>query len=201
MKETPNKLYGSNFGTQKKSLPTRQKISEIESSKAANDKHHAETVQSNFAKYGTGKLAPAGTVARLSGTPYPKLKDASEGDAIGFHYGYYDRGNTNIKILIETGHTSIPVLTDNITKVYQEINKTFGLRKKEMSYEELDEETKYNETLRVIGFNDGKNPEIIFDNLNETIRNCIPYREGYELGKDLRTSIEYQNMTSKGIRR
>lgn len=201
MKETPNKLYGSNFGTQKKSLPTRQKISEIESSKAANDKHHAESERLKFKKYGTRRLIPAGTVARLSGTPYPKLKDASEGDAIGFHYGYYDRGNTNIKILIETGHTSIPVLTDNITKVYQEINKTFGLRKKEMSYEELDEETKYNETLRVIGFNDGKNPEIIFDNLNETIRNCIPYREGYELGKDLRTSIEYQNMTSKGIRR
>ncbi len=201
MKETPNKLYGSNFGTQKKSLPTRQKISEIESSKAANDKHHAESERLKFEKYGTRRLIPAGTVARLSGTPYPKLKDASEGDAIGFHYGYYDRGNTNIKILIETGHTSIPVLTDNITKVYQEINKTFGLRKKEMSYEELDEETKYNETLRVIGFNDGKNPEIIFDNLNETIRNCIPYREGYELGKDLRTSIEYQNMTSKGIRR
>ena len=201
MKETPNKLYGSNFGTQKKSLPTRQKISEIESSKAENEKHHAESERLKFEKYGTRRLIPAGTVARLSGTPYPKLKDASEGDAIGFHYGYYDRGNTNIKILIETGHTSIPVLTDNITKVYQEINKTFGLRKKEMSYEELDEETKYNETLRVIGFNDGKNPEIIFDNLNETIRNCIPYREGYELGKDLRTSIEYQNMTSKGIRR
>lgn len=201
MKETPNKLYGSNLGTQKKTLPTRQQISEIESSKAANDKHHAESEKLKFEKYGTRRLIPAGTVARLSGTPYPKLKDASEGDVIGFHYGYYDRGNTNIKILIETGHTSIPVLADNITKVYQEINKTFGLNKKEMSYEELDEKTKYNETLRVIGFNDGKNPEIIFDNLNETIRNCIPYREGYELGKDLRTSIEYQKMTSKGVRR
>ena len=31
-----------------------------------------------------------------------------------------------------------------------------------MPYEELDEETKYNEILRVIGFNDGKNSEIAF---------------------------------------
>ena len=67
--------------------------------------------------------------------------------------------------------------------------------------EELDEETKYNEILRVIGFNDGKNSEIAFDSLNEVIRNCIPYREGYELGKHLREDIDYQNMTSKGMRR
>ena len=105
------------------------------------------------------------------------------------------------EILIETGSTSIPLLTDNITKVYQEINKTFGLKRKEMPYEELDEETKYNEILRVIGFNDGKNSEIAFDSLNEVIRNCIPYREGYELGKHLREDIDYQNMTSKGMRR
>ena len=90
---------------------------------------------------------------------------------------------------------------DLATKVYQEINKTFGLKRKEMPYEELDEETKYNEILRVIGFNDGKNSEIAFDSLNEVIRNCIPYREGYELGKHLREDIDYQNMTSKGMRR
>ena len=59
----------------------------------------------------------------------------------------------------------------------------------------------YNEILRVIGFNDGKNSEIAFDSLNEVIRNCIPYREGYELGKHLREDIDYQNMTSKGMRR
>ena len=181
--------------------PTRKRISEVESRIAEWDKHHAETAQSNFAKYGTGKLAPEGTVARLSGVPYPKLKNISSGDTKSFYYGYYDRGNTNIRILIETGSTSIPLLTDNITKVYQEINKTFGLNRKEMPYEELDEETKYNEILRVIGFNDGKNPEIAFDSLNEVIRNCIPYREGYELGKYLREDIDYQNMTSKGIRR
>lgn len=201
MQEKPSTLYRKNFSQTRDNTPTRKEISQIEASKVENDKHRAETAKSNFAKYGTGKLATEGTVARLSGVPYPNLERRIEADIQSFHYGYYDRGNTNIKILIETGSTSIPVLTDNIAKVYQEINKIFGLNKKEMPYEELDEETKYNETLRVIGFNDGKNPEIIFDSLNETIRNCIPYREGYELGKDLITSIEYQNMTSKGVRR
>lgn len=201
MEEKPSTIYRKNFNQTRCNTPTRKRISEVESRIAEGNKHHAETVQSNFAKYGTGKLAPEGTVARLSGVPYPKLKNMSSGDTQSFYYGYYDRGNTNIRILIETGSTSIPLLTDNITKVYQEINKTFGLKKKEMPYEELDEETKYNEILRVIGFNDGKNPEIDFDNLNEVIKNCIPYREGYELGKDLRTSMEYQNITLKGTRR
>ena len=189
MKENPNTLYRKNFNQTRCNTPTRKRISEVESRIAEWDKHHAGIAQSNF--------APEGTVARLSGVPYPKLKNISSGDIKSFYYGYYDRGNTNIRILIETGSTSIPLLTDNITKVYQEINKTFGLKRKEMPYEELDEETKYNEILRVIGFNDGKNSEIAFDSLNEVIRNCIPYREGYELGED----IDYQNMTSKGMRR
>lgn len=201
MKEIPNRLYGSKFISQRKVQVTRQEVSQSEANKVETQKHHAEVAKLNFVKYGTGKLIPEGTVARLSGVPYPKLKNVSSGDSQSFYYGYYDRGNTNIRILIETGSTNIPLLTDNITKVYQEINKTFGLKKKEMPYEELNEEIKYNEILRVIGFNDGKNPEIVFDNLNEVIRNCIPYREGYELGKDLRTSIEYQNMSSKGTRR
>lgn len=201
MKENPNTLYRKNFNQTRCNTPTRKRISEVESRIAEWDKHHAGIAQSNFAKYGTGKLAPEGTVVRLSGVPYPKLKNISSGDIKSFYYGYYDRGNTNIRILIETGSTSIPLLTDNITKVYQEINKTFGLKRKEMPYEELDEETKYNEILRVIGFNDGKNSEIAFDSLNEVIRNCIPYREGYELGKHLREDIDYQNMASKGMRR
>ena len=192
MQERPSTLYRKNFSQTRSNTPTRQKISQIEASKVENDKHRAETAKSNFAKYGTGKLAPEGTVARLSGVPYPNLERRIEADIQSFHYGYYDRGNTNIRILIETGSTSIPLLTDNITKVYQEISKTFDLNKEEMFYEEV---------LRVIGFNDGKNPEIDFDNLSAVIRNCIPYREGYELGKSLRESIEYQNMTSKGMRR
>lgn len=192
MDEKPSTLYRKNFSQTRCNTPTRKRISEVESRIAEWDKHHAETAQSNFAKYGTGKLVPEGTVARLSGIPYPNLERRIEADIQGFHYGYYDRGNTNIRILIETGSTSIPLLTDNITKVYQEISKTFDSNKEEMFYEEV---------LRVIGFNDGKNPEIIFDNLNEVIRNCIPYREGYELGKSLREDIEYQNMTSKGTRR
>ena len=192
MEENPNTLYRKNFNQTRCNTPTRKEISQIEASKVVNDKHRAETAKSNFAKYGTGKLVPEGTVARLSGIPYPNLERRIEADIQGFHYGYYDRGNTNIKILIETGSTNIPLLTDNITKVYQEISKTFDSNKEEMFYEEV---------LRVIGFNDGKNPEIAFDSLNEVIRNCIPYREGYELGKYLREDIDYQNMTSKGIRR
>ena len=141
MKENPNTLYRKNFNQTRCNTPTRKRISEVESRIAEWDKHHAGIAQSNFAKYGTGKLAPEGTVARLSGVPYPKLKNISSGDIKSFYYGYYDRGNTNIRILIETGSTSIPLLTDNITKVYQEINKTFGLKRKEMPYEELDEET------------------------------------------------------------
>lgn len=120
MKENPNTLYRKNFNQTRCNTPTRKRISEVESRIAEWDKHHAGIAQSNFAKYGTGKLAPEGTVARLSGVPYPKLKNISSGDIKSFYYGYYDRGNTNIRILIETGSTSIPLLTDNITKVYQE---------------------------------------------------------------------------------
>ena len=70
-----------------------------------------------------------------------------------------------------------------------------------MPYESLEEKIKYNEILRVIGFNDGKNPEIIFERLDETIRNCPSYKEGYELGKKLKESVEYQKITSKGVRK
>ena len=135
-KKTPTHFIEKNFNQTRCNTPTRKRISEVESRIAEWDKHHAGIAQSNFAKYGTGKLAPEGTVARLSGVPYPKLKNISSGDIKSFYYGYYDRGNTNIRILIETGSTSIPLLTDNITKVYQEINKTFGLKRKEMPYEE-----------------------------------------------------------------
>lgn len=201
MKENPDTLYRKNFNQTRYNTPTRKRISEVESRIAEWDKHHAEIAQSNFAKYGTKKLIPKGTIARLSGVPYPNLENLSEGDAQGFHYGYYDRGNTNIKILIETGNTDIPILSDNIEKVYQEINEIFGLSQKEIPYKDLDEKTKYSETLRVIGFNDGKNPEIIFERLDEAIRNCPSYKEGYELGKKLKESVEYQKITSKGVRK
>lgn len=201
MEEKPNTLYRKNFNQTKNNNLTRSEISVVASGIAASQEHNAELAQSNFAKYGTGKLAPLGTAARLSGIPYSDPEGKTAADIQGFHYGYYDRGNSNIKILIQTGIISAKLDTNNITKVYQEINKTFGLNGKEMLYEELDEETKYKEILRVIGFNDGKNPEIDFDNLNEVIRNCIPYREGYELGKYLRESMEYQNTTSKGMKR
>lgn len=201
MKENPDTLYRKNFNQTRYNTPTRKRISEVESRIAEWDKHHAEIAQSNFAKYGTKKLIPKGTIARLSGVPYPNLENLSEGDAQGFHYGYYDRGNTNIKILIETGNTDIPILSDNIEKVYQEINEIFGLSQKEIPYKDLDEKTKYSETLRVIGFNDGKNPEIIFERLDEAIRNCPSYKEGYELGKKLKESVEYPKITSKGVRK
>ncbi len=201
MKENPDTLYRKNFNQTRYNTPTRKRISEVESRIAEWDKHHAEIAQSNFAKYGTKKLIPKGTIARLSGVPYPNLENLSEGDAQGFHYGYYDRGNTNIKILIETGNTDIPILSDNIEKVYQEINEIFGLSQKEIPYKDLDEKTKYSETLRVSGFNDGKNPEIIFERLDEAIRNCPSYKEGYELGKKLKESVEYQKITSKGVRK
>ena len=201
MKENPDTLYRKNFNQTRYNTPTRKRISEVESRIAEWDKHHAEIAQSNFAKYGTKKLIPKGTIARLSGVPYPNLENLSEGDAQGFHYGYYDRGHTNIKILIETGNTDIPILSDNIEKVYQEINEIFGLSQKEIPYKDLDEKTKYSETLRVIGFNDGKNPEIIFERLDEAIRNCPSYKEGYELGKKLKESVEYQKITSKGVRK
>lgn len=201
MNERPSTLYGSNLSSQKKSMVTRQEIGRIEASSEESYKHHIEAVKAKYEKYGTGKLTPEGTIARLSGVPYPDLNKVNEGNAKSFYYGYYERGNTNIRILIETGQTSIPILTDNIMKVYQEINKAFGLNKEEMSYEQLDEKTKYNETLRVIGFNDGKNPEINFDNLNEVIRNCIPYKEGFELGKTIRENNECKRTTLKGNRR
>lgn len=189
MNETPKTLFGNKFKSQKNTTYTRKEVSHLEASKVATDKHHAEIAKSNFAKYGTGKLTSEGTVARLSGISYPNLDNITDGDRQSFYYGYYDRGNTNIKILIETGSTSIPLLTDNIMKVYQEINRIFGLNKKEMPYEELDDETKYNEILRVIGFNDGRNKEIDFEKLSEVIRNCIPYKEGFELGREYLENI------------
>ena len=79
MKENPNTLYRKNFNQTRCNTPTRKRISEVESRIAEWDKHHAGIAQSNFAKYGTGKLAPEGTVARLSGVPYPKLKNISSG--------------------------------------------------------------------------------------------------------------------------
>lgn len=198
MNERPSTVYGKNFSQIKNSILTRKKRSIVESGIAETQKHDDEKLKQNYSKYGTRKLIPKGTIARLSGVPYPNLENVSEGDAQGFHYGYYDRGNTNIKILIETGNTDIPILSDNIEKVYQEINEIFGLSQKEIPYKDLDEKTKYSETLRAIGFTDGKNPEITFDNLNEAIRNCTYYKEGYELGKSFIEAIESQNKNLKG---
>lgn len=198
MKENPDTLYRKNFNQTRCNTPTRKRISEVESGVAETQKHEDEKSKQNYSKYGTRKLIPKGTIARLSGVPYPNLENLSEGDAQGFHYGYYDRGNTNIKILIETGNTDIPILSDNIEKVHQEINEIFGLSQKEIPYKDLDEKTKYSETLRAIGFTDGKNSEITFDNLNEVIKNCTYYKEGYELGKSFREAIESQNKNLKG---
>ena len=126
MKENPDTLYRKNFNQTRCNTPTRKRISEVESGVAETQKHEDEKSKQNYSKYGTRKLIPKGTIARLSGVPYPNLENLSEGDAQGFHYGYYDRGNTNIKILIATGNTDIPILSDNIEKVYQEINEIFG---------------------------------------------------------------------------
>ena len=198
MSERPSTVYRKNFNQIKNNILTRQKRSIVESGVAETQKHDDEKLKQNYSKYGTRKLIPKGTIARLSGVPYPNLENLSEGDAQGFHYGYYDRGNTNIKILIETGNTDIPILSDNIEKVHQEINEIFGLSQKEIPYKDLDEKTKYSETLRAIGFTDGKNSEITFDNLNEVIKNCTYYKEGYELGKSFRETIESQNKNLKG---
>lgn len=199
MNEKPSTVYRKNYNQARNNMPTRKSISAVEGGIAESNKHAEEKAKANYEKLGTRKLITEGTVARLSGVPYPNLKNVSRGDAQSFYYGYYDRGDANIRILIETGNTSIPILTDNITKVYQEINKTFGLNRKEMPFEELDNDTKYNETLRVIGFNDGKNKNITFDNLSEVIKNCLPYKEGFNLGRSLVEDINYQ--ASKGTRR
>lgn len=201
MKEIPKTLYGSAYSSQKKSQPTRSAISAARIGEAESERRHEERFKEKYAKYGTGRLISEGTIARLSGVPYPNLNKVSQGDAQSFHYGYYDRGNTNLIILIGTGSTSIPLLTDNITKVYQEINRAFGLNRTEMPYEKLEENVKYNEILRVIGFTDGKNPEIVFENLDEAIKNCPSYKEGYELGKKFKENVEYQKTTSKGVRK
>ena len=107
MKENPDTLYRKNFNQTRCNTPTRKRISEVESGVAETQKHEDEKSKQNYSKYGTRKLIPKGTIARLSGVPYPNLENLSEGDAQGFHYGYYDRGNTNIKILIETGNTDL----------------------------------------------------------------------------------------------
>lgn len=196
MREEPNTLFRSSYNSSRRSESTRQEISNKQVESAEQEKHCIELAKSNFEKYGTGKFIPEGTAARLSGIPYPNLDNMTEGDKISFHYGYYERGNTNLKILIETGKTSTAILTDNIINGYNEINRIYGLKKEEMPYEELPEEVKLSEILRVIGFNDGKNKKINFEELNEAIRNCVPYKEGFELGKNYVESIEYQNMST-----
>lgn len=193
MREEPSTLFRNNYNSSRRSDSTRQEISNKQVESAEQEKHCIELAKSNFEKYGTGKFIPEGTVARLSGIPYPNLDNMTEGDKISFRYGYYERGNINLGLLIENGKTDIKILTDNIINGYNEINRIYGLKKEEMPYEELPEEVKLSEILRVIGFNDGKNKKINFEKLNEVIRNCVPYKEGFELG---RSTIEI-NTTRK----
>ena len=193
MREEPSTLFRNNYNSSRRSDSTRQEISNKQVESAEQEKHCIELAKSNFEKYGTGKFIPEGTVARLSGIPYPNLDNMTEGDKISFCYGYYERGNINLGLLIENGKTDIKILTDNIINGYNEINRIHGLKKEEMPYEELPEEIKLSEILRVIGFNDGKNKKINFEKLNEVIRNCVPYKEGFELG---RSTIEI-NTTRK----
>lgn len=193
MREEPSTLFRNNYNSSRRSDSTRQEISNKQVESAEQEKHCIELAKSNFEKYGTGKFISEGTVARLSGIPYPNLDNMTEGDKISFRYGYYERGNINLGLLIENGKTDIKILTDNIINGYNEINRIYGLKKEEMPYEELPEEIKLSEILRVIGFNDGKNKKINFEKLNEVIRNCVPYKEGFELG---RSTIEI-NTTRK----
>lgn len=193
MREEPSTLFRNNYNSSRRSDSTRQEISNKQVESAEQEKHCIELAKSNFEKYGTGKFISEGTVARLSGITYPNLDNMTEGDKISFRYGYYERGNINLGLLIENGKTDIKILTDNIINGYNEINRIYGLKKEEMPYEELPEEIKLSEILRVIGFNDGKNKKINFEKLNEVIRNCVPYKEGFELG---RSTIEI-NTTRK----
>ena len=185
MREEPSTLFRNNYNSSRRSDSTRQEISNKQVESAEQEKHCIELAKSNFEKYGTGKFISEGTVARLSGITYPNLDNMTEGDKISFRYGYYERGNINLGLLIENGKTDIKILTDNIINGYNEINRIYGLKKEEMPYEELPEEVKLSEILRVIGFNDGKNKKINFEKLNEAIRNCVSYKEGFELGRSI----------------
>ena len=196
MREEPSTLYRKNYNSQINNTSTRKEIGDSLANFVETEERLEKQAQENYQKYGTGKFIPEGTVARLSGIPYPNLDNMTEGDKTSFHYGYYERGNTNLRILVETGKTEIKTLTDNIINGYNEINRIYGLKKEEMPYEELPEEVKLSEMLRVIGFNDGKNKGINFEELNEVIRNCKSYKEGFELGRNYLDSVEYQKMSS-----
>ncbi|MGM9876301.1 MAG: hypothetical protein ACI310_03625 [Bacilli bacterium] len=185
MREEPSTLYRKNYNSQINNTPTRKEIGDNLANFVGTEERLEKQAQENYQKYGTGKFIPEGTKARLSAVPYPNLDNMTEGDKTSFRYGYYERGDINLKILIETGKIDIKDIAENIKRTYIIINKLYGLKEDEVPFETLSVENKVREMIRAIGFNDGQNENIKFEKLNPTIQNSEIYKEGFELGRSI----------------
>lgn len=177
--------------------PKRDEISDVEGSIAMSALHQEKLYKQRFEKYGYGnnnKNVVQGTTARLSAFPYPKDTSAIS-DVRAFRYGYYERGNRFLKVLVETGKTDAPVLNENLKLIYNEINALYGLKEDEMPFDSLSDTAKLQERLRMIGYVDGLDKEITVDKLDEVIRNNQYYSQGYALGESI--SEEYNKQSGK----
>lgn len=197
MREEPNTLFSKNYSSKKSHEKKRSEISELKISIEDSRKRQERKAKENYRKYGTGKYTNAGTAARLSAIPYPNLSNLTPGNKQSFDYGYYERGNTNISILIETGKINEITQMKDLEKTYNEINELYGLQSREVPLSSLLDSVRQNEVLRAIGYNDGKNENISLENLNETIRTCLPYIEGYELGRKVLKSTTKEGRSTK----
>ena len=167
--------------------PKRDEISDVEGSIAMSALHQEKLYKQKFEKYGysnNNKNVVQGTTARLSAFPYPKDTSAIS-DVRAFHYGYYERGDRFLKILVETGKTDAPILNENLKLIYNEINALYGIKEDEVPFDSLSDAAKVQERLRMIGYVDGLDGEIDISKLDEVVRNNPCYSQGYNLGESI----------------
>lgn len=150
----PNRIIPNGRRDRKRRPLKVSDIAQFEGSKYESRIHEEELIKANIKKRGTGKFVTYGTMARLKGMPYyiPNYM-TNEGDKKSYHYGYYERGNTALSILIENGCCNIDGVV--ITK---------------------DLFTKY---LRRIAVNDGMNPNVQFKVLPKAAKYSAIYANGY----------------------
>ena len=149
----PSKLFSNRFYNKKKQknvycgAAVYESIENIE-----------KRAKMSYAKIGSGKFVSAGTIARLKGEPYNITNNmTNKGDVISYHYGYYERGNNAVRLLVE--------------------NKVCDIDGLIITPEEAEN------SLYKIAVNDGKNPEIILEDLPESVRNNITYQVGFMQGQ------------------
>ncbi len=105
----------------------------------------AENTKLALEKRGNGKYIKDGTKDRIFGIPYDDSKCLSKQDKQSYKYGYYDRGNLAISILLSSGKYDI-IIPENLEDFISKIAE-----------------------------NDGRNSNILFDELPENVKNNSNY--------------------------